>query len=299
MAFAERMKSTNPVAWIHSTRVHVVLYVSLVVATPFMMLQVYMQDAVHLLSVLKVELWGQEILVVPAVAVISIIGGLVLFRRSLTKIRLLGALVAFLMIASAQQVADLYLNLRFYDIQQNWHYFAYALFAYILYRDLRPRGISWERLIRYAYIIALSASIFDEAFQMEMSHRIFDISDIAKDGWGVLIGLVLICFWADHSFFLTSECRRLRHSRLRDYFVQPVSLLFLLMVMTFLLIFYSSLLTELEYWKHIVAFTLLSTAVLLFLVHISQFKWGKMSLIVVLFFLILIQNIAKNRCLPK
>jgi hypothetical protein len=61
------------------------------------------------------------------------------------------------------------------------------------------------------------------------------------------------------------------------------------MVMTFLLIFYSSLLTELEYWKHIVAFTLLTTAVLLLLVHISQFKWGKMSLIVVLSTLILIQ----------
>jgi len=289
MAFAEIVKSINPAAWINSTRVHVVLFVSLVVATPFMMLQVYMQDAVHLLSVLKVELWGLEIVVVPAIAIISIIAALVLFRRYLTKIRLLGALVAFLMIASAQQVADLYLNLKFYDIQQNWHYFAYALFAYILYRDLGPRGVSWDKLIRYAYIIALSASIFDEAFQMEMSNRIFDISDIAKDGWGVLMGLLLICFWVDKSFFLSPEYRRLRHSRLRDYFVQPMSLLLLLMVMTFLLIFYSSLLTELEYWKHIVAFTLLTSAVLLLLVHISQFKWGKMSLIVVLSTLILIQ----------
>ena len=283
------MKNINPVAWIHSTRVHVVLFVSLLVATPFMMLQVYMQDAVHLLSVLKIELWGLEIVVVPAAAVISFITALVLFRRVLTKTRLLGALIAFLMIASAQQVADLYLNLKFYDIQQNWHYFAYALFAYILYRDLRPRGVSWDKLIRYAYIIALSASIFDEAFQMEMNNRIFDISDIAKDGWGVLMGLVLICFWVDKPFFLSPEHRRFRHAGLKDYFVEPMSLILLLIVMTFLLIFYSSLLTEVEYWRHIVAFTLSTTAVLLILVHISQFKWGKVSLIDIFFLLIVIQ----------
>ena len=134
-------------------------------------------------------------------------------------------------------------------------------------------------MIRYTYFIALSASAFDEAFQMQMSNRIFDISDIAKDAWGALMGLVLICFWVDKPFFLSPEHRRFRHARLKDYFVQPMSLILLLIVMTFLLIFYSSLLTELEYWRHIVVFTLSTTTVLLILVHISQFKWGRASLI--------------------
>lgn len=124
---------------------------------------------------------------------------------------------------------------------------------------------------------------------MEMSNRIFDISDIAKDAWGVLMGLVLICFWVDKPFFLSPEHRRIRHPRLRDYLVQPMSLILLLIVMTFLLIFYSSLLTELEYWKLIVAFTLCTTAVILILVHISQFEWGKTSLMIVFSLLILIQ----------
>ena len=116
MAFKNKLKAINPVAWIHSSRLHVVMYVSLLVATPFVMLQVYMQAAVHELSVLKVELWGQEIVVVPTLTVILCIGAVVFSRTYLTKLRFLGALIAFGMIALAQQVADLYLNYRFYDI---------------------------------------------------------------------------------------------------------------------------------------------------------------------------------------
>jgi len=289
MAFGNKVKDIKPVAWIHSSRLHVVMYVSLLVATPFVMLQVYMQAAVHELSVLTIELWGQEIVVVPTATVILCVGAVFFFRRYLTKLRLLGILIAFGMIALAQQVADLYLNYRFYDIQQNWHYFAYALFAYILYRDLVPRGVSWDKIIRYAYFIALSASAFDEAFQMQMSNRIFDISDIAKDAWGALMGLVLICFLVDKPFFLSPDSRRMRYPRLKEYYFQPQTLLLLLAVMTFLLIFYSSLLTELEYWKYIILFTLFTTAVFLLLLHISQFKWGKICIIGGFSVLILVQ----------
>lgn len=275
----KKVKGMISFAWIHSSRLHVLMYISLLVATPFVMLQVYMQAAVHELSVLKMELWGREIIVVPAVAAILFAGSLFFFRRYLTKIRLLGILIAISMIALAQQVADLYLNYRFYDIQQNWHYFAYALFAYVLYRDLGHRGVSWDKLIRYTYFIALSASTFDEAFQMHMSNRIFDISDIAKDAWGSLMGLVLVCFWVDRPFFLSPDKRRLRFPRLKDYYFQPQTLLVLLALMTFLLIFYSSLLTEFVYWKYIIFFTLCTTALILLFWHVSQFKWGRICII--------------------
>ena len=292
MPFENKVKAINPVAWIHSSRLHVVMYISLLVATPFVMLQVYMQAVVHELSVLKVEVWNQEIVVVPFAAIILFTGAMVFFRRYLTRLRLLGVLTALGMITLAQQVADLYLNYRFYDIQQNWHYFAYALFAYILYRDLGPRGISWDKLIRYTYFIALSASAFDEAFQMQMSNRIFDISDIAKDVWGALMGLVLICFCVDKPFFLSADKRRLRHPGLKEYYFQPQSLLLLLAVMTFLLIFYSSLLTELEYWKHIILFTLCTTAAFLLILHVSQFKWGRICVMGGLSLLIFVQLVS-------
>ena len=289
MAVKQVKNITNSGLWIHSTRVHLVLYLSLLVATPFVLVQNFLQDAIQQLSVLKIELFNFEIVIVPIIAMVLCFIALIIFRAYLSRIRLLGAVIAVVMIALAQQIADFYLDHNFYDLQQNWHYFAYAIFAYMMYRDLRSRGVSWEKIIRKTYFIALIASIFDEAFQMHMSSRVFDISDIAKDVWGVLIGLVLVCFWVEQPFFLSLSGRRFRHNKIKDYFSHPFSLLFLLIIMTFLFVIFSSLLSDFPYWKHVVAFTFCTGAVFLILFHISQYKWGKSCLLAAFSLIILVQ----------
>ena len=53
---------------IHSTRLHLVLYSALLVATPFLMLRAYLQDAIGRVSLAEIPIAGLSVPVVPLVA---------------------------------------------------------------------------------------------------------------------------------------------------------------------------------------------------------------------------------------
>jgi VanZ family protein len=269
-------------AWIHSSRLHVVLYSMLLIATPFILLQNFLVETIGAVSSSKFELFGRQIPIVPTAALVLAAVLLIRFRALLTRVRVLAALIALLLITLAQQITDYYFGHNFYDLQQNWHYIAYGIFAFMMYRDLAPRGVSLARIMLITYGAALLFSAFDEAFQMRMSNRVFDLSDTAKDVWGTFIGMVLVYLGGKHSGALLADWRHVRHPRLRDYANHPFSLLILMTAFGFLFICFSSLLSDFEYWKHVVLFTAASSLVFFLILHVSQYKWVKYSLLMIL-----------------
>jgi hypothetical protein len=265
--------------WIYSTRLHVVMYGVLLVATPFLMLRAFLQEAIAALSRLSFTLMGVELPVIPTIALTLLIVFLILYRSRLTLRRILAGVLALLMIALAQQIADYYFGHKFYDLQQNWHYFAYMIFAFMVYRDLAPRRFPLYKILLITYFTALFLSTFDETFQKYMSSRIFDVSDIAKDAWGVFIGMLLISFGGKESNTVLSRGKRFRHPKLEDYATSPRSILVLLFVLSLLLLCISSLLTDFPYWESVIVLTVGAFVLFFFLFHISQYKWGKYSLL--------------------
>jgi len=290
------MQTTRPLkpgvnsGWIHSTRLHAVMYSMLLVVTPFILLQNFLVEIIAKVSGSTVELAGSEIPVLPYIAFILLIACLIIFRSYLTKLRLLAGVIAILMFGLAQQFTDYYFDHNFYDLQQNWHYIAYCIFAFMVYRDLAPRGRRMAKIILITFFAALLFSSFDETFQLYMSGRVFDISDIAKDVWGALTGIVLLYIGRSRSNTLKADMKKIRQPKLRAYLKAPFSLLILLFVLAILFLFFSSLLTDFPYWYIAVLFTLGSFAVFFILFHFSQFKGAKYSFLTIFIIIMLVQS---------
>jgi len=257
---------------IHSTRLHVVLYALLLIATPFLLLQNFLVELIGAVSTYHTTVGGLRLPVVPVIAGTIALGLVVWFRQRIRRRHLVAAAVVVLMDAAAQQVTDYYFAHNFYDLQQNWHYIAYGLFGFFLYRDLRPRGTPLARIILLTAGIALGLSSFDELFQMRMSRRVFDIGDISKDLWGTLMGMVLIYVGGPGLDELRRAGWRLRHARARDYLQQPLALLAWLIIWGFVFVCISALLTEVEYLWVAVTLTVGICVALFLIVHASQFR---------------------------
>lgn len=275
---------------VRSSRLHLAMYSVLLVATPFILVTNFLQDAIGEITRFSFRLGNLEIPTVPTVAVVLAIVLLIRYRSYLTRLRILAIVIALLMNVLAQRITDYYAAHRFYDLQQNWHYVAYAIFAFMMYRDLAPRRIPLAKIMLLTYFFAMLLSAFDEGFQRFMSARIFDVSDVAKDVWGSLIGMVLILLAGSKSRELLSNWKRIRHRRLRDYVEHPFTLLILLTVLTLILLSFSSLLTLFPYWTTVLLFTASTFVVFFLVVHISQYRWGRLSLIAILCVGVILQS---------
>jgi len=220
------------------------MYSFLLVATPFIMLRAFLQDALGRFSAWAFPLWGMEIPLVPTIALLAVLALAAALRRRITA-RLIGAaLLALVMITLAQQITDYYFGHKFYELQQNWHYIAYAVFAFMVHRDLAPRGMAPGRIMLATFVAALVFSAFDETVQWFLSSRIFDIGDIAKDVWGATIGITLINFGVTGVLAGREAWQGLRPPRFRDYPEHPASLYTLLIAFGLVLVCVSSLLTD-------------------------------------------------------
>ncbi len=266
------------------------MYSMLLVATPFVLLQNFLVEKISQISGSSFALGHTEIPILPLLAIVLVIALLVTFRSYLTWIRGLAAVIVVLMNALSQQITDYYFDHHFYDLQQNWHYFAYAIFAYMVYRDLAPRRVTPAKIMLITYLLALCLSAFDEAFQMHMSSRVFDVSDIAKDLWGSLMGIIFLYLIVTDSGTLARQWKKVRHRRVPDYLKHPPSLLVLMFIFAFLLLCYGSLLSEYEYLGYVVLLTGLSFAAVLFLLHLSQNRIIKFALISIFVYAVLLQT---------
>jgi VanZ family protein len=250
------------------------LYSLLLIATPFIMLRTYLQDAIGRLSASTFPLFGLRIPVVPTVAAGLLIGLAVLLRRRINRHVLLAGLLALAMMALGQSITDIYFGHKFFELQQNWHYIAYSIFAILAYRDMRPRGVPLARCLLVTFALAALCSTFDEGFQLFLNTRVFDMSDIGKDLWGVLIGMTVVLVGGSHREFGAGAWRRIRQRRMRDYLSHAPSTWVLLVVLAFIYLGCSSLLTEHQYCGAILLLTLGIFGAFFLFLHLSQGRWG-------------------------
>ena len=277
---------------IHSPVTHVALYAMLLVFTPFIMLQNYLQRAIGSLSEFAVEPFGVRLPLMFTIAVIVFAVALIVVRKRITIYRTIAFLACLLMIGVSQRICDFYMGNPFYDLQNNWHYIAYAGFALLMFRMLRERGKSAAAVVKITYISALLLSAFDEGFQFFLSSRVFDIGDIAKDGWGVLIGLIVVFFVIDSGRTITRKGWDFRRKKLADYPKSALSMLALAMIFNFLLISFGSVLTDLEYIWHALAFTSGAFIIVFAMIHLTKFKAVRFGLGAILLLAISAQTVS-------
>lgn len=273
-------------------RIHLILYSLLLVATPFILLQNYLQDAIGRLSHSSFTIGKLDIPWIPVIAfVIAVIVFGVFFSR-IRKRHFEAAVAVVIMVFLAQQVADIYFDHDFYELQQNWHYIAYGLFAGFMYRDQKNRNVSQSAIMLKSFCFAFCYSTLDETFQYFMSNRIFDVGDIAKDVWGCLIGLtVLNIGYRD----LRSDLLKkpiLRHKHFFDYFRNPFTLLVFLIVFGFVFLLTSSLLTEHEYIPEAFLIPLFISGALFLVVFLTAYDCFKKPIFAALILLAFLQSLS-------
>ena len=273
----------------YSPLINLILYVLLLVATPFLLLQNYLQTFIGKLSLYKLNLLGIDL---PYIVIIALIIAVILIMKNLkhfTKFRIISILVAISLMIIGQKLSDFYFNHKFYELQHNWHYFAYGIFSYIAYRYFISKNIADVKIILFTFISAISISTFDEFIQIHISNRIFDIGDIGKDMWGTIIGMFFI-FFVINKGKIIRQSWNIREKKIKDYLGNPFSILFLEMIFTLILLSISSQLTNIEYLGHSIFISIGIFLIFFLIFHLTQKKIFKRILIGFLIIYILVQG---------
>jgi VanZ family protein len=221
---------------------------------------------------------GLDLPFVPVIAGALLAAVLFRYRAWLTRPRLLAGAIVILMDALAQQITDYYFDHNFYDLQQNWHYIAYGLFAFMVYRDLSPRGTPLAKILLTTFVAAFCFSCFDEGFQMRMSNRVFDTSDIAKDGLGCVMGMVLVSLGGVHSKSFVTGARQFLRTRGRSHLRNPFSVLAFETSFVFIMLCCSSLLSDAVYSGWVALLTIGLFLLLCLAVWTLPFRRGRVAL---------------------
>ncbi len=221
-----------------------VLFTGLVVATPFIVVTKYLQNAVYLASHFSFHLFGFEVPLILSVATSLCLILIIRYFRRITLKRAAALIFIGGMLALSHSAMDLYLDMSFFDLQQNWHYLAYGAYGFFFFRAFGSRGWPQAKMIGSCFASAVFISTFDETFQLFFSGRVFDISDITKDAWGVLMALILMFFVLETHGTIALKISRFRQRRFRDYFRHPETMLAMLFTLTLIFVLVSPLLTE-------------------------------------------------------
>ena len=273
----------------YSPLINLILYILLLVATPFLLLQNYLQTFIGKLSIYSFTFIGIDIPFVVLIALILATALIVKNLKYLSKFRIISIGVTVLLMIIGQELSDFYFNHKFYELQHNWHYFAYGIFSYIAYRYFKSKNSSDAKIILFTFLTAISISAFDEFIQIHISNRIFDIGDIGKDIWGTVIGMFFI-FFVINKGEIIRQSWKIREKKIRNYLNNPFSILFLEMVFTLILLAVSSQLTNFEYLGYSIFISVVFFLIFFFIFHLSQKKMLKWIFIGFLIIYILIQG---------
>ncbi|MDP8220664.1 MAG: VanZ family protein [Candidatus Stygibacter frigidus] len=261
-------KKRNDIAF---TQVNYILYVLLLIMTPFLLLQNYLQTAIGIASNAMLEVGSLSIPYTLIVGVIFLSVLLYLARKSIRLFHLGVIAGVFLLFGVGQHVTDYYFNHKFYELQHNWHYIAYSIFAIISWRYWKSRGKTSAQIIRYTLLFAISASTLDELAQVPLSNRVFDVCDIAKDMYGSVLGNIFVFFVLDNARILKSKFK-LMHPTVKGYFNNPLTLLFYEFVFVFIFLMITSTLSDTEYFPVSVLLPVGIFLVIWLCIHLLQFK---------------------------
>ena len=260
--------------------IHLIFYSLLLIATPFILLKNFMQLAIGKLSEYSFQVMSLDI---PIVVIAGLTLLLVLFlkhRKEISKYRIVVLLIIALLVILGQSSTDFYFNHKFYELQHNWHYLAYGILVYFAYSWLKNKGLPPNRIILFTFLIAATLSTFDEAVQVPLSTRIFDICDIAKDLWGTVIGLTFIYFYVEKGNILKGD-RKIRQPKINEYLKSPFSLLVQIAIFTYILLFFGSLLSDRSYLTNAILISLGIYIIVFLIIHYSQFKKSRIFLLVI------------------
>jgi len=276
---------------INSPMLHVVMYAILLFFTPFILLRSYLQDAIGRASTASFEVFGVSIpyVLVAAGVVFAIL--ILRFGRYLTLRRVVAFAVVVLLWLLGQKTADYYFGHRFYELQHNWHYIAYALFVLVIYRACLARKTGDARFALWAFLLPLGVSTLDEVFQFFISSRVFDIGDIAKDTWGAVIGIVFV-FFVIKSGKIVEKGWKLRNAKPAEYIRNPLSITLLSAIFAYSLLFFGSILTEVRYIGPAIGISLGIFVLIFLVIHLSQMKAYRILFSAILVMAILAQGTA-------
>ena len=256
-----------------------VLFTILVVMTPFVVVTKFLQGAVYNLSHMSFSLFGIQLPFIGTAAIALIIAIIIWQRKYITRRSAAAILVIIAMIALSQWVQDLYGGMSVYDLQKNWHYAAYGAYVFVFFRAFNRQGVPLQRMIVYSYFSAIGLSIFDETFQLFLSDRIFDVSDIAKDSWGTIVGLILVLFVSQTYGTIDFKSHTAWKRRPRDYFNDPLAALVVCGLLSLVVIMLSPLLTDFRHITIFIGLVIGLYIVVLLIWHFLQFKRFRIAFI--------------------
>ncbi len=196
------------------------------------------------------------------------------------------------MIVLGQNISDFYSSNDFYDLQNNWHYIAYGLFSFFFYRAYDRPLKNNGKFIFTTYLVAIGLSSFDETFQYFLSSRVFDLSDIAKDGWGIIMGLVAIFFFYDQGKNITKDGWKITRKSFRHYLKSGLSLLVFFAIFNFIFLIISSMHTAFHFVPFVILSSIITSVVLVLLIHFSQIKFFRIILLCLIALMIISTGIS-------
>jgi len=269
-------------------KLNIFLYSILLIVTPFLFLKNYLQDAIGQFSRWSINIGFVQIPIVFTVFVLAVAILIFYYRKHITALKTTILGIVFLLWGLGQYSSDHYLDAKFYDLQNNWHYLAYGIFAFLVQQFLISKKYSLAKNILITFFLALGISTFDEIVQFFLSNRVFDISDIAKDLWGVIMGMIvfyLIINTKENKISIT----KIRQKELKDYLNAPFSLLVLLLIFTYILLFISSFLSDVKYAVFVVLISIGLFLLFLFIIHKTYSKKNRIIALAVISILLLTQ----------
>ena len=269
--------------------VNLLLFQFLLVATPFLLVRNFLQQAIGMFSQWSYTVAGLQI---PYVLSAIALGLLIILIINLKRVKLKSLLIfvgVIIMMGIGQRFTDYYFNHDFYELQQNWHYFAYGIFAWVSWLYHKEKGNSKVRYLWTTLLMGQLISLFDETAQIFISGRVFDICDIGKDFWGVMVGMMVVI--AVESTNDSDYIFRFIHKKPADNFKNPYSILFIIFIYAFLFLSISSIITETSYLINVLMWTWSIFIVIVLLVYFLQYRVARWVIIAVLAGIIILMNI--------
>ena len=268
---------------------NLLFYSLLLIFTPFILLQNYFQWAIASASKAQLSISGFSVPYVLIVAFILFLIATSLTYKKLNRKRVVSLIIIVLLWLLGQNSTDYYFNHTFYELQHNWHYVAYSLFAFVLYRHLTNLKKSSPSIIVIILTATLSLSIFDELIQIPLSDRFFDICDIAKDFWGATIGLYFVFFVIEDGEITKDGWSIFRPSWI-TYFKTPFPLLIFSTLLAYFFLAISSILTESNYLGWIILITIGLFLICFLIIHQLQFRKARIIILILLGIVIILQS---------
>ena len=234
-----------------------------------------MQVAIRGFSGLECSILGLSIPSLPLAAVLVGLWASYYAWGKLTKKRLAALSVIAALFIFSWLTTDLYGSLRLYDLQANWHYWAYVLMTVFFFRAFAREGARKDALIYAAFVICLAVSLVDEGVQRFASSRVFDLNDNAKDALGIVWGIIVVYFVMER--FGTIDLKSIPQGRqpLGVYVRNPAVALVLVTTFTLCFLVVSAMFSDPEFWYVVVLGTTALFAAAVAVLYLSRFKTGR------------------------